>query len=134
MDCLYNDYTLDEGILDTYNLDTNYSDMLHMLEEHIEADCFGVKTKYGDTNEVIFNTNQELSLKEHIMEEMIRDTLITSLHRFLLCNLLRKQMDFTLEIYMFRSTPWKLVIKYDRNTNNFYIYKMVSQQYIDRFD
>ena len=134
MEYQYSDYTLDEGVMDTYNFDTNYPDMLHMLEEHIEGDCFAVKTKYGQIDEVIFNMNQELSLRENITEEMIRDTLISSLHRFLLCNLLKKQMDFTLEIYMFHSTPWKLVIKYDRNTNNFYIYKMVSQQYIDRFD
>jgi GTP-sensing pleiotropic transcriptional regulator CodY len=121
---------LDEGTSDMYVLESNYKNLTDVISDYIEADCFAVRLN----NNILFNTNVEnMAPRDYIMEQMIRDKLIESPHSYLLCNMLRKNMDFTLEIFMFRFAPWKLVVKYDSNLKRFHVYKLVSQQYLDRY-
>jgi len=129
MDLTYYDAKLDDTIKSTYNVNESYEDLLAEMKEYIMADCFAVKVN----DNVIFNTNMELTIRERILEQMIRNTIIESPHQYIICNLLRNKIDFIIEIYMFSMYPWKLVIKYNNNST-FYVYKKVSQQYMDKFN
>ena len=132
MDTTYHNAKLDANMKDTYivgGCDDTYQYLITEITEHISADCFALKVN----DEVIFNTNKEISLRDSVLEKIIRNSIADSPHSYIMSNLLRKQVDFTIEIYMFHSFPWKLVITFDNNTSKFYMHKQVSQEYINRF-
>jgi hypothetical protein len=132
MDTTYYNAKLNDMIKDTYIVggsDDTYLYLINEISEHISADCFALKVN----DEVIFNTNKEMSLRDSVLEKNIRNSIADSPHSYIMSNLLRKQIDFTIEIYMFHLSPWKLVINYDKNMSTFYMHKQVSQQYNDRF-
>jgi hypothetical protein len=112
-------------------MENDYKKLTNIISEYIEADCFAVKLD----NCILFNINDvNLSPRDYIMEQMIRDKLIESPHRYLLSNMFRKNNDFILEIFMSRTTPWKLVVRYSYIREHFFLYKLVSQQYRDGYE
>ena len=128
----YYDAKLDDMIKDTYTVggkDDTYLQLIDEISEHIMADCFALKVN----DEILFNINKEMSVRDSVLEKIIRNSIADSPHSYIINKLLRKQVDFTIEIYMFHLSPWKLVIKYDNNMSTFYMHKQVSQQYLNRF-
>jgi hypothetical protein len=114
----------------TYDLNNDYQNLLEFVTSYVEADCYQVTVDNVD----IFHVTNDLTIKNHIMEQIIRDKIIADPHRSIFCPMLRKSQCFTVEIYLFQSTPWKIVIDYRYDEKLFYVKTMVSQLYIDKFE
>jgi len=121
---------LDFGDRTTYNLENNYKDLLDFVKGYVEADCYQVMVD----NETVFHDMNNLTIRQNIMEQLIRNQIIADPHRSLFCPMLRKNQCFTVEIYLFQSTPWKIVIDYNFDDKMFHIKRMVSQPYIDKYE
>lgn len=109
-----------DNILGYYDLD-----QLQLLEtvvqQYIQGDCHAVKIN----DEFVFCTYGELSHRERVLEYVFRQQLCEDSHRHIFVPMLRTNMPFTLEIYMFLLDCFKLTIEYDVDGKFFRVSKFV---------
>ena len=118
---LYQNANLDDedGFIDTYSREDDLVALQYAVKELIDADCHAVVMD----GEIIYNTYQEMSHREHILEHMIREQLVNDVHRHLFSPLFRKNRNFLIEIYMFRNDSWKIDIHFNHQTKLFTVSK-----------
>ena len=111
----------EDGIKEFYDIhiDTNYIDLMEAVKEYIEADCHAVVMD----DEVVYNIYNQLSYRQRILEYTVRSQLIEDPHRHLFSPLLRQNRDFRVEIFMFQTNPWKIVIQFNYQTGQFTVTK-----------
>ena len=74
-----------------------------------------------------------MSMRDKIIDQTVRFAIMEEPHRYIFSEMIRKNSDFTVEIYMFGYQPYKLIIKYDYVTKDFNVYRKVSPEYVERF-
>lgn len=108
-----------------------------LIIDNVGADCWAVTSTILNTGldvdptEVLFNNFEEetLSLKEIIMNNIIRKEIIKSPHNSLLIQLYRFKRIANIDIYMFSDTPYKIRINYNWDNEVFTIYGFMSESY-----
>lgn len=110
----------EDCIKETYDFETEYISLVEAVKEYIEADCHAVVLD----GEVLYNTYQKLFYRQSILEYVIREQLMNDPHRHLFAPLFRQQKNFTIEIFMFKTDSWKIVIQFDHQTKQFSVKKM----------
>ena len=115
----------EDGIKEFYDIhiDANYSELTEAVKEYIEADCHAVVMD----EEVVYNiySTNNLSYRQRILEYTVRSQLMEDPHRHLFCPLLRQNKDFCIEIFMFQTNPWKIVIQFNCQTGQFSVTKKI---------
>ena len=102
--------------------DESYNEVLLNVSEFVNGDCHAIVLD----GEIIYNIyNEELSYREKINEDIVRQKIADQPHRHLFCQVLRKNKDFTVEIFMFKENPWKLVIRFDLDNSQFHLSKKI---------
>ena len=106
---------------ETYDFETEYDKLIDVVKEYVSSDCHAVLLD----NEVIYNMYQyqQNSYRQRIEENVIRDKIIDNPHRHLFSPLLVENRNFSIEIFMFRENPWKLVILFDSDDKKFTLLK-----------
>ena len=112
-----------------------------LITNNVGADCWAVTSTIIDNNlveptEVLFNNFKEetLSLKENIMNNIIRDKIINNPHSSLLIQLFCYKRSANIDIYMFGKTPYKIRINYDSDNKIFNISGYMSEEYKQKFN
>jgi hypothetical protein len=108
-----------------------------LITDNVDADCWAVTSTILNTGldvdptEVLFNNFEEetLSLKEIIMNNIIRKEIIKSPYNSLLIQLFRFKRTANIDIYMFKKTPYKIRINYNWDNEVFTIYGYMSESY-----
>jgi hypothetical protein len=93
----------------------NYDNLCELISEIVDGDCWAVTV--GD--EILFNSyDPNISVKDNILNSIIRRAIIDNPHVTILCDINRKKLDTTIKIYMFGNDSWSLVIKYSQGVYN----------------
>ena len=90
----------------------SYEECIKELSDWINADCWGVIV--NDTD-ILFNSyNATRTFREQIMDNMIRNQCSTNLHEALLCEINRRRVDTSIDIYMFSAdrAPMRVRVNY----------------------
>ena len=107
-----------------------------MIKDNVGADCWALQTiSINGRTEMIFNSYEEekKSLREIILDDVVRDAVMTSPHRHLLVKLYRYNIDTSINIYMFGQYPYRIQIDYNTNKRNFTVSSFVSDEYAKKF-
>lgn len=119
---IINDGILDDDVDQVYDL-SSLRQLEDVVKEYIESDCHAVVMD----EEVLFNGYREgeLSHREKIIEYCIREQIMNNIHRHLFVPLLRQAKNFSIEIFMFKVNPWKIVVDFDKDTKKFNVSKKI---------
>lgn len=111
----------EDGVMESYFLEDNneYKEFLYVVKDFIESDCHAVVLD----GEVVYNAYKEMTYRENILENIVRDQIATNVHRLLISPAVRKNKDFDIEIYMFKTNSFKLVVHYDSDQKQFRLSK-----------
>jgi hypothetical protein len=105
------------------NVDRNsYNELIKLIEECVGADCWALTVD----DQIVFNSYPEVherdhprSIRQEILEKMIRDSIDSDVHGNLLVHLFRRDKNCAnplatrrIRIYMFREDAWTMNIDY----------------------
>ena len=91
---------------------TSYEECIKELTDWINTDCWGVIV--NDTD-ILFNSyNPTRTVREKIMDVVIRNECVKNLHEALLCEINRQRVDTSIDIYMFSAdrAPMRVRVSY----------------------
>lgn len=98
--------------------DLQYTEFQEVFTGYVSGDCHAIT--YDD--EIIYNSYKDLSIKEHIQEDIIRSNIIDDPHASIFVHLFRKNKRARVILYMFGENPWFMACYYNDNiiTTEFY--------------
>ena len=114
--------------VDIRNPEAYHGEFLKELAENISADSWALTVD----DEIIFNEYVEKTVKEQIMEGVLRNRIADEPHQLFL-DMFRNKKDGTVTVYMFGDCPWFLVIHYDAVNNSLIVSQYMSKAYENRF-
>jgi hypothetical protein len=89
-----------------------YEDLCREIHEFISADCHAVTVKIeGHPEEILY---QKKTIRDKILDDVVREKLYTRIHASVLCDLHRKGLPALIRIYMFGEWPWTVNILYGK--------------------
>jgi hypothetical protein len=104
-----------------------------LISKCINSDCWALSVDFIENleNEILFNIYHEenLSLKENIMNNIIRQTISTNPHGNLLVSLYRRHISANINIYLHKYSPLKIQIYYNHDNKEFSVAGFVSEEY-----
>ena len=106
--------------LDTYSVE-DVCELEDLITAHLDGDCHAVVLD----GEVLFNSYRPMTHRERINDYIIHEQLVKHARRHLIVPMLRRHVNFAIEIFMFRENPWKIVIDFDEHTQLFHVQKKV---------
>lgn len=121
---IYIDKSLEDNVTSTYNsnIKSEYESFQKIIKSYVDASCYAMT----ENDNIIFNTYPDVSVRDKLIEENIRSSIIEN-PQTLLYEMFDKYEDFKLEIYMFPSkSSYKIIIDYDNDSGFFYVSKKVS--------
>ena len=109
-----------------YSIENN--EFIERIKEFIVGDCCAIVID----NEIIFNSYEPKSIKDKIQDNIIRHEIMK--YPYTLCSdMIKKNRNGKIIIYMYDDFPWFVVINYDANNKvlKFDYYK--SNKYMDKY-
>ena len=67
---------------------------------------------------MIFNSYQPKSLRNKLLDNIVRDSIIENPHS-IFCEFFREKIDSKIVVYMFQKNTWFMVINYVANDDTF---------------
>ena len=106
-----------------------------IIEDTVGGDCLALTIALDGSQEIIFNNykDENLSFKESIMNDIVRDTIIKNPHGNLLVHLYQHNLNAQIDIYMYRQYPFKIQIIYNQEEKIFTVRGFVSSMYKEKF-
>jgi hypothetical protein len=89
------------------NSDEEYAKFKEMFSDYVSADCHAITCD----DEVIYNSYQEKSIRDIIIDDVVRREIIDDPHVFF-CPIFRNKKDARVIVYMFGVTPWFMACYY----------------------
>src|SRR6185437_2505466 len=84
-----------------------------VLSDYLSADCWALVVN----DEVIYNAYVDKTVKENVMEDVMRSHIIKNPHATMLCSLYRQSRDFVVRLFMFGTESWEVRLSYSVNDN-----------------
>lgn len=106
-----------------------YDEFLERLNEVLVGDCSAVTVN----DEIIFNHYRPKSVKETIQDNIIRNEIATNPHT-LFVDMYKSNKDGKTTIYMFRETPWFIIINYNNDLKLLKIDYYKSTKFIQEYE
>lgn len=99
--------------MNTYDLDDpeSYDELKNDFISYAPNCC---AITYDD--EIIYNVYKKLTIREHVLEDMIRDTICDE-PEYIFLRLFKKNESCRIILYMFGDNPWFMAYYYDPELN-----------------
>jgi hypothetical protein len=92
----------------------SYDNFLNIFKELVSADCWALVVD----DQMIFNSYQPKSLRNKLLDKIVRDYIIENPHS-IFCELFRNKKNSKIVVYMFQVNTWFMVIDYLANNDTF---------------
>lgn len=104
-----------------------------LITKCVNGDCWALSVDFIENleNEILFNKYHEenLSLKENIMNNIIRETISSNPHGSLLVSFYRRHISANINIYLHKNSPLKIQIYYNHENKEFSVLGFTEYDY-----
>jgi hypothetical protein len=97
-----------------YNIPNEYDDFIQLFKDMISSDCWALVVD----EQIIFNSYQNKSLRNKLLDKVVRNHIIDNPHS-LLCELFVNKKDAKIVVYMFGQNSWFMVTNFSYENNTF---------------
>jgi len=119
-----------------------YSELCELLQEYINADCHAITVSYYETPvievcEILYSaySHKVMNFRHRIQDMQIRESLSNSIHGYLLCDIINKNIAQEIRIYMFGQYPYTINVIYNPSSGekngSFHIDMNRSKEFIE---
>lgn len=117
-----------------YEPTSNYINFIQQLENYIGGDCWAIVVN----GNIIFNSYEDKSIREQIIDENIRTEIMNGIHYNIFANFFREEKDAVMNIYMFCKESYCInvhfEINYSETESRFTIDLKQTQAHFDKFE
>jgi hypothetical protein len=106
----------------------SYKNLEKLIQNFVGEDCWGLTID----DEVLFNNYQKKSIRNIVLDNVVRERIIDNPHVNLLVHIFRGNRDARIRIYMFGGQPWTVNIDFKASHKIFQVSFSQSLEHLNR--